>query len=143
MKFLMLCSVSALALFSFVSTGTALADPRGLWLAQDGATVRVSSCGKELCATMATAKSRVDPQTGRPWTDKNNPDPSLRGRPLVGVQVLSSMTPDGPGRWSGQLYNTDNGQTYPGHLSEIDHNTLRVEACVIGICGGQNMRRIQ
>lgn len=130
-------------LLASVSAGTALADPKGLWLAEDGATVRVSSCGKALCATIASPRSQVDPDTGQPWTDKHNPDPALRGRPLVGVEVLSSMVPDGPGKWSGQLYNTDNGQTYAGHLVEIDYNTVRVEGCVLIMCGGRNMRRIQ
>jgi len=143
MKRYRLYSLSALALFAFVSAGTALADPRGLWLAQDGATVRVISCGNGLCATIASPKSPIDPATGAPWADKNNADPGMRNRPLLGVEVLSSMMPDGPGRWSGPLYNTDNGQTYPRHLLEIDRNTIRVEGCVLFICGGQNMRRMQ
>lgn len=143
MKFFKLCSLSVLTLSACLYAGTAFADPKGLWSAQDGATVRVSSCGNALCATMASAKSQTDPETGMPWTDKHNRDPSMRSRPLVGVEVLSSMVPDGPGRWSGSLYNTDDGQTYPGHLIEIDHRTIRIEGCVIGICGGRNMRRIQ
>jgi hypothetical protein len=61
-------------------------DPKGLWLAQDGAHVKVGPCGGALCATIATPRSAVDPETGRPWTDKNNPDPGQRGRPLVGCK---------------------------------------------------------
>jgi hypothetical protein len=76
MKLYRLCSVSALALTVLVSAGTAHADPRGLWLAQDGARVRVSSCGKGLCATIASTKWRIDPATDASWTDKNNPDPA-------------------------------------------------------------------
>ncbi len=139
MRFFRLCSACALALTAIA--GTALADPKGLWLAQDGARVRVTSCGKGLCATMASPKSQVDPTTGASWTDKNNPDPSKRGRSLIGVEVFAMM-PDGPGKWSGPLYNVDNGQTYPGHVVEVDHDTIRVEGCAL-ICGGQNMRRIQ
>jgi uncharacterized protein (DUF2147 family) len=138
-----LCSMSAFALCATVWAGTALADPRGLWLAEDGAKVRVGPCGNALCATIAAPKSRVDPATGQPWTDKNNSDPNQRNRPLVGVAVLSGMMPDGPGKWSGRLYHIDNGNTYNGHLIEIDRNTIRVEGCVIGICGGRNMSRIQ
>jgi len=143
MKLYSLCGLSAVALFTIVAAGTALADPKGLWLAQDGARVRVASCGRALCATIASPKSAIDPATGAPWIDKNNPDPAQRGRPLVGVAVLSSMMPDGPGKWSGQLYNADNGQSYEGHLIELDRRTIRVEGCAIGICGGQNMTRIQ
>ena len=58
-----------------------------------------------LCAIIATPRSAYDPETGRPWTDKHNPDPAQRGRPLVGVPVLYGLVPDGPDRWSGRLYN--------------------------------------
>ncbi len=139
MKLFTACSASALALLVIVSP--AQADPAGLWLAQDGATVRVTNCGRGLCAIIASAKSEIDPATGASWTDKHNPDPTKRARPLVGVEVFA-MVPDGPGRWSGSLYNADNGQTYPGHVVEINTNTIRVEGCVL-ICGGQNMRRIE
>ena len=124
--------------------GAAHADPKGLWQAQDGAQVRIVKCGPEaLCATVAAAKSPVDPQTGAPWTDKHNPDPAQRDRPLVGVYVLYNMMPDGSGKWSGYLYNTEDGHTYPGHLTELDQRTVRVEGCAVGICGGRNMTRIK
>jgi uncharacterized protein (DUF2147 family) len=140
------CSASILALSALVClsvSGPAQADPRGLWLAQDGARVQIGPCGARLCAIIATPKSRVDPETGQPWTDKNNPNPALRGRPLIGVVVLSGLTPEAPGKWSGQLYNVDNGQTYDGHLTEVDRGTVRVEGCAIGVCGGQDMRRLR
>lgn len=139
-----LCSVFAVALCSFIFTATAHADPRGLWLAQDGAKVRVASCGTALCGRIAVAKSPADPATGQPWTDRQNPDPQLRDRPLVGVEVFISMMPDGIGKWSGNLYNTNGGQTVPGHLYELDARTLKVEGCAgPNLCGSQNMTRIQ
>ena len=54
----------------------AAADPRGLWQADDGSRVRIAACGKALCGTMASMPTPIDPATGRPWTDKNNPDPT-------------------------------------------------------------------
>jgi hypothetical protein len=100
MKFYGLCEASAVILSVLVCAGTALADPKGLWLAQDGARVRVGPCGGTLCATIAAPKSHVDPETGLPWTDKNNPDPAQRNRPLVGVAVMYSLVPDGAGKWT-------------------------------------------
>ena len=143
MEFRKFCSVSAVSLFVMVSTGAALADPKGLWLAQDGVKVRVGPCGQALCAKVAAPRSPVDPETGGPWTDKNNPDRSKRGQPLMGVTVLYSMMPDGPGKWSGWLYNTEDGKTYPGHLLDVDARTIRVEGCALGICGGRNLTRLQ
>jgi len=141
MKFLALRNVTLVFLLTVTGAGVAHAEPHGLWLAQDGARVRVSACGKALCGTIASPKSAVDPATGQPWTDKHNRDPAKRGRPLVGVQVFVMM-PDGQGKWSGSLYNTDDGNTYQGHLLETDHTTIRVEGCA-GLCGGQNMQRVE
>ena len=137
-----LSGVSAVALLAIAVAGAAHADPRGLWLAQDGAKVRVSACGAGFCAAIAVPRSRVDPETGAPWTDKHNPNAALRNRPLVGVVVIDATTPAGPGKWSGRLYNVDTGNSYSGYLREIDGNTIRIEGCVIGICGGQNLSRI-
>jgi uncharacterized protein (DUF2147 family) len=53
------------------------------------------------------------------------------------------LVPEGPGRWSGRLYNVDNGNSYAGRLLELGPTTIRVEGCAIGICGGQNMTRIK
>jgi uncharacterized protein (DUF2147 family) len=143
MKFPTLCSIFVIASSAFICAPAAHADPRGLWLAQDGAKVRVASCGKALCGKIAVAKSATDPDTGKPWTDKNNPNPGLRDRPLVGVEVFISMMPDGPGKWTGQLYSTNGGQIVPGHLYDIDAKTLKVEGCAGTLCGSQNMTRIE
>src|ERR1700683_1402571 len=115
MKFRTLCSLSAVALSVFVGVAPAHADPRGLWLAQDGAKVRVASCGKALCGKIAVAKSPANPDPGQPWTDQDNPDPRLRSRLVVGVEVFISMMPDGPGKWTGQLHNTNGGRNTLGH----------------------------
>lgn len=135
--------LAAAAWFTAIAVGAAHADPRGVWLAQDGAHVRVASCGDGLCATVVAPRPGVDPDTGGQWTDRHNPDPALRDRPIVGVMVLYNMAPDGPGKWSGTLYNTDDGHTYSGHLLELNERTIRIEGCALVICGGKNLTRLQ
>src|SRR5947208_14695699 len=105
----------SLAAGAFVAAGIgpAIADPRGLWQANDGSRVRIANCGKALCGTMVSAPTPADPATGRPWTGKNNPDPAKRSRPLIGGMVLSSMQPSGPGHWSGHLHAEDRGPKLP------------------------------
>ena len=73
--------------------GIAVADPTGLWLARDGAHVEITPCGNELCGVLVSASPPIDPATGRPWVDKNNIDPNLRNRPLVGSRCLSQCDP--------------------------------------------------
>ncbi len=120
----------------------ASADPIGLWLDKDGTTIKVEVCGQALCGAIVSLTPPNDPKTGKPWTDKNNSDRKLRDRPLVGVQVFLTMQPDGAGRWSGQLYDSDRGTTVTGHLIEVAPDTLRVEGCLLMLCGGENLTRV-
>jgi uncharacterized protein (DUF2147 family) len=132
-----------LALILFViGAGPALTDPSGLWREKDGGTIRIRSCGTGYCGTIASVAPAVDPSTGKPRTDQNNFDASKRNRPLVGVPVLMAMKPNGPGKWSGQLYDADRGQIFTGHLLEIDADTIRIEGCALGICGGEKLSRV-
>jgi uncharacterized protein (DUF2147 family) len=134
--------LAALALAS-VSIGPALADPTGLWLDKDGWTIRIQPCGPDLCAVIASVKPPLDPTTGQPQTDKNNADAAKRSRPLLGVEVLSAMRPNGARKWSGQLYDPDRGVTLSGNLLELDPDTIRIEGCLLVLCGGEELRRIK
>jgi uncharacterized protein (DUF2147 family) len=132
-----------IGLFACLAMTPALAAVDGLWLDKDGTTLRIHGCGGAVCANVVRMKEANDPATGRPWTDKNNIDPGKRNRPLVGVGVLISMRPEGPGKWTGQLYNMDDGKTYTGNLVEVGPDTVRIEGCFLGICGGENLSRIK
>jgi uncharacterized protein (DUF2147 family) len=105
--------------------------------------MRISACGTALCGFLASVVPPNDPATGRPSTDKHNPDPAKRNRALAGVQVLINMRPSGPGKWVGQLYNSDNGVTYQGYLIEQGPKSIRVQGCSFGICGGESLTRVR
>jgi uncharacterized protein (DUF2147 family) len=121
------------------------ADPIGTWLTEGGeATVRIASCGPELCGTIVALKEPTDPSTGRPKTDKNNPDAGKRSRPVIGVQIVYGMKPSGTAnKWTGSVYNAEDGKTYSGNLTLQSANALRLEGCVLGglICKGQTWTR--
>jgi uncharacterized protein (DUF2147 family) len=133
--------VAAACLAAACESGTA--SPVGLWLANDGAKLRISQCGENLCGFIAQASQSIDPATGQPPTDKNNSDPAKRGRPLVGVEVLISMHREAPNRWTGQVYNDDDGKVYAGNLIENGPTSIRVEGCWLGICGGNDLTRVK
>jgi uncharacterized protein (DUF2147 family) len=118
-----------------MSSGLALAaDPAGTWHTEEGkATVRIASCGGALCGTIIALKEANDPETGRPKADKNNADSSLRSRPMIGVQIVLGMKPSGTAnKWSGQVYNAEDGKTYSGSLTLQDANTIKLEGCILG-----------
>ena len=121
----------------------ALADPLGLWRDSDGTTIRVERCGAALCGKIVSMTPPNDPETGQPWTDKHNPEQTRRGEPLIGLQVFIDLQPAGAGKWSGTLYNTDDGRSLRGNLLERGPNLLRVEGCVGTRCGGENLHRVK
>ena len=114
----------------------------GIWLTQAGdAKVRVSKCGGGICGVVVWLKDPIDPATGKPAVDDKNPNPSLRRRPMIGLPLFSGMRPSGPAKWSGQIYNADDGSIYASHITLSPPDSLRVEGCVGMLCGGENWTR--
>ncbi|HZR75328.1 DUF2147 domain-containing protein [Bradyrhizobium sp.] len=116
--------------------------PEGIWLTQAGdAKVRVGRCGAGICGVVVWLKEPIDPQTGKPQVDDKNPNPALARRPIIGLSLFSGMRPSGPNRWSGQIYNADDGKTYASNISVSGPGTLKVEGCVGSLCGGEEWSR--
>jgi uncharacterized protein (DUF2147 family) len=106
-------------------------EPVGIWLTQAGdARVRVSKCGGGICGVIVGLKQPIDPATGKPQVDDKNPNPALARRPMIGLPLFSGMRAAGPGKWSGQIYNADDGSTYASNVAVTGPDTLRVEGCM-------------
>jgi uncharacterized protein (DUF2147 family) len=117
-------------------------DATGVWLTQAGdARVRIKKCGDGICGVVVGLREPINPATGRPQVDDKNPNPALRNRPMIGLPLFSGMQATGPHRWSGQIYNADDGSTYVSHVSLAGPDVLRVEGCVGALCGGENWTR--
>jgi uncharacterized protein (DUF2147 family) len=118
------------------------AEPTGVWLTQAGdARVRVSKCGGGICGVIVWLREPIDPATGRPQVDDKNPNPALKTRPVIGLPLFSGMRPSGPNKWSGQIYNADDGGTYTSSVSMAGTDSLHVEGCVGAFCGGETWTR--
>jgi len=127
--------------FALTSISTAHAQdasPTGLWLTQKGdARIQVTNCGPGICGKVVWLKDAVDPQTGGPQTDDKNPNPALKTRPMIGVQLFIGMNPSGPGSWAGRIYNADDGGTYESKVKLLSATQLNVEGCLGAFCGGE------
>lgn len=109
------------------------ADPTGTWLTEEGkATVRVADCGGALCGKIVSLKEPNDPQSGKPKIDKNNADAGKRSRAIIGVQILIGLKPDGANKWSGQIYNPEDGKTYAATVTLPNASTIKVQGCLLG-----------
>jgi uncharacterized protein (DUF2147 family) len=117
-------------------------DPSGIWLTQAGdAKVRVSKCGGGLCGVVVWLRDPTDTATGKPQLDDKNPNPALAKRPIIGLPLFSGMHAAGPNKWSGPIYNADDGKSYASSISVAGPDALKVEGCVGTLCGGETWTR--
>ncbi len=150
-------SFSGLSMFSRFAVSTVLlaallgattahaqsADASGTWLTQAGdARVKISKCGGGICGVIVWLREPYDTATGQPATDSKNPNPALARRPIIGLPLFSAMQPAGPNKWSGQIYNADDGSNYASSITVSGAESLRVEGCVGALCGGETWSRV-
>jgi len=80
--------------------------------------IEIYGCGEKLCGKVAWLKnsnyvSSNDGPVGTPKVDRKNPDPALRDRPIIGLQVIEGLTPTGDNRWEhGTCYDPESGNSY-------------------------------
>ena len=118
-------------------------EPTGVWQTQAGdARVKISKCGGGICGTIVGLREPIDPATGKAPVDDKNPNPALKKRPMLGLPLFSAMQPVAANKWSGQIYNADDGGTYASSISVAGPDTLRVEGCVGALCGGETWTRV-
>ncbi|HWB44856.1 MAG TPA: DUF2147 domain-containing protein [Hyphomicrobiaceae bacterium] len=99
-------------------------DALGVWLnPENQSNVEFYKCGGSLCAKIV---KNPDGQK----TDDKNPDPAKRNRPIVGLVIMQDGKQTGPNKWSGSLYNRENGKTYSGSVTVKNKNTLDLAGCV-------------
>jgi uncharacterized protein (DUF2147 family) len=118
-------------------------DPTGVWLTQAGdAKIMVSKCGSGICGTIIWLKVPIDPATGRPQEDDKNKDPALAHRPVIGINIFKGMQSVTERKWSGRIYNADDGKTYASDVTLAGPRKLEVRGCVMGVlCGGETWTR--
>ena len=116
-------------------------DPAGMWLSQDGdVKMKVSQCGSNICGAIAWLKNPND-KNGKPKLDQNNADASKRSRPVMGSAIILPMKADGAEKWSGQVYNAEDGKTYSGSFTLAGANKADLKGCVAIICKSKTWTR--
>jgi uncharacterized protein (DUF2147 family) len=99
--------------------------PEGVWLNEAGTLrMRVSPCGAAFCGTLVWARDQR--------ADDYNPDPVKRGQPLLGMRILSGMTPSGnANEWKGNTYSYEDGRSYI-EVMTLTGEILLTQGCVNG-----------
>ncbi|MEJ2375087.1 MAG: DUF2147 domain-containing protein [Pseudolabrys sp.] len=134
---------AAAAAILMLSQAAYAAGPEGTWMSEDGGLkVRLSNCGGRLCGRVVWLNEPIDRKTGKLKTDKLNPDPAKRSRPLIGLKVVKGFKLIGRNEWVGTIYNADDGHSYHAYLKVKDAHTARLQGCVFTIlCRGHTWTR--
>ena len=92
----------------------------GLWITpRNECKIEIFKSGTKYCGRIAWLKEplyRADDDggmAGRPVVDRENPNPNLRSRTLIGLRLIEGFTYTGKNVWEkGTIYNPDNGKIY-------------------------------
>jgi glucan biosynthesis protein C len=126
-------AVAAVLLVLAIAAPARGATPIGRWYAEGGAAqVEIGPCGAALCGTVVWVRSPFD-DDGCPLRDRWNPDPSLRARPVVGLQIVDGLVPAAPEReeWTGgSIYDPGSGRTYRATLTLDGNDRARLRGYV-------------
>jgi uncharacterized protein (DUF2147 family) len=132
MNFL-ICS-AAILLATATSCGAGSPEVIGPWnTVGNSSQLEIFPCGEKLCGKVVWMKNpsfvdAKDGPVGTPKIDRRNPDPALRSRPILGLQVIEGLTAAGNGTWEhGKCYDPESGNTYrcKMHMSAPDRLEMR------------------
>ena len=142
-----------IALFAAMPAGAApialssiLASPiEGTWKTLNGTELTVAPCPEGFCGTLSwivipkqySAMCEQDKAAfGAAMVDLKNPDPSLRTRPMLGLQILTLKPTNDPLAFTAHIYSAEDGKSYDGNVWVVNNNqTLRLGGgCIGSIC---------
>ena len=104
----------------------------GTWLVQDKkATVDIFKRGQKYFGKISWLKEPNNEQ-GKPKVDKENSEEKLRGRPILGLEMLRDFEYDEDYVWEdGEIYDPKNGKTYSCKMTlSPDGRTLDVRGYI-------------
>jgi glucan biosynthesis protein C len=124
-------ALAVLAVGVVMAGRASAATPVGLWYAEGGAAkVAIEPCGGELCGRVVWLRSPLD-DDGCDLRDRLNPDPTLRGRRVEGLEILRGLARRPDGTWAnGRIYDPGSGSTYTCQLTLDGENRVRLRGYV-------------
>ena len=105
------------------------ADILGLWDAGESH-VEIYACGDLLCGRIAALDEPLG-EDGKEKLDENNPEPALRSRPLLGMDLIAGFVKAGKKKWEdGTIYDPRDGKTYKCVMKLQRDGSLKVRGYV-------------
>lgn len=104
----------------------------GIWEPSHGkARIKIEKIGTKYFGKIVWLKEPLNPETQQKKTDKNNPEESLRTKPVLGLRVLKDFEGKEKNTWeNGTIYDPENGSTYNCKIEMKDNNTLEIRGYI-------------
>lgn len=116
-----------------VAVAAQAASVTGTWRTPKGWKVKIYKCGGAYCGRVVGGVS---------GKDVKNSNKALRNRKIVGIRMIWGMKKSGS-KYSGKLYNPNDGKIYTGKIGSITANSIKLSGCALAglICRGQTWRK--
>ena len=107
-------------------------DVTGIWYNEEKeARFEIYEDGGEYFAKIVWLEEPIDPETGEPKVDKENPDEDLQDRPLKGLVFMKNFNFEGDGLWEdGEIYDPKSGKTYDCYIKMESPDKLKVRGYI-------------
>ena len=128
MKMRLSLFIAALFLFSFHAAAQWSDAVIGTWLSEDGkGKIQIYKSGNAYYGKLSWLKEPIDPDTGKPKLDKENPDDALQSQSLLGKVILTDFVFE-DGYWQeGEIYDPESGKTYDCKMWLQDKDHLQIK----------------
>ena len=125
----------------------------GVWLTTAQTELTIVPCATGFCGHISkivvpeAIRQKYGDQLGSidpaSFTDANNKDPALQGRPIHGLQILALRQTANPMFYEGEIYNPEDGNIYSGSVEVLSADTIRLKGCVLYVlCQEQDWSRV-
>jgi uncharacterized protein (DUF2147 family) len=134
-------SAVVMALFLFLAVPCFAASPDaivGVWYNQaKDAKIDIAKCGDTFCGKIVWLKepnylpNSKEGTPGTPKVDHKNPNPELRKRPVMGLEIVRGFKYSGDDLWKdGTVYDPKSGKTYSAKMTMVSATQLNLRGFV-------------
>jgi uncharacterized protein (DUF2147 family) len=135
-----LLTLITVVIFLFVASTSWSAEEGilGIWNNEDGrAKIEIFHCGGNYCGRIVWLNMPDYPADdkggmgGTPRIDRDNPNPKLRSRLLLGLQFMEGFKQSSANIWDkGSIYDPESGKTYKSTITFVNPHRLEIRGYI-------------
>lgn len=106
-------------------------DVLGIWFNEEkDAKIEIYKEGDQYFGKIVWLNEPIDPDTGKPKLDDENPDEELQTRPIMGLLLVKGFEWDGELWDDGEIYDPKSGSTYDCYMKLENKDKLKVRGYI-------------